>query len=81
MEDYTLEELMELCKEIYACTRGAYFTINCNNEGWKLQIPSSTTLFKGDLREVLEKYIIEITTNRDEWKNPNNPKDIKKYCY
>lgn len=81
MDDLTIEELMDECKKIYACTRGAYFTINCNDEGWKLQIPSSTTLFKGELRDVLESYILEITQNRDTWKNPKNPRDLKKYCY
>jgi len=80
MED-EIEDLMERCKEIYSETRGAYFVINCNYEGWKLQISSTGLLFKGELKEVLENYIIEVITERDERPNPKNAHDPKKYQY
>jgi hypothetical protein len=81
MEKLTTKQLMEKCKEIYSQTRGAYFVINCNDEGWKLQIMSSGTLFKGGLKSVLRAYIDEITRERDVIPNPKNPKCIKKYLY
>lgn len=80
MED-EIKDLMEKCKEIYSHTRGAYFVINCNNEGWKLQISSTGTLFKGELKHVLESYIKEIYGERDERPNPKNSKEPKKYQY
>lgn len=80
MEDET-KELMERCKEIYSETRGAYFVINCNDEGWKLSIGSSGLLFIGELKEVLEKYITEVLTERQQRPNPKNSHEPKKYQY
>lgn len=76
-----IQDLMERCKEIYSETRGAYFIISCNDEGWKLQINSTGLLFKGELKEVLEKYITEVTSERKQRQNPKNKHDPKKFQY
>jgi hypothetical protein len=80
MED-EIKDLMEECKKIYSETRGAYFVINCNDEGWKLQIPSTGILYKGKLKDILKSYIKEIQSEREQRPNPKNSHEPKKYQY
>ncbi len=69
------KELLKKAKQLYAETRGAYFTIRASNCGtfWKLSIDSLSENFEGKFKAVLISYIDFVTVNRVKTQNTNKP--------